>query len=145
MKLRLFKWDPFQTIALDFVTAKKAFGGFDVFADAFPLPPSMLLLNESLNLVSHAWWNLLLSFAAREKMLLETSVLQPTVSFSFMPLLSPFFIPSLWAFIALWWLELDYTNVAICFQLKYFLESLRWFICIHYLLRHYKLPCGREA
>ena len=56
--------------------------------------------------------------------------LEPEVSFSFMPLLSPFLIPSLWTFTALQWLELDYTKVAICFQLKYFLGSLQWFICI---------------
>lgn len=64
---------PNYCLGLNSVTAKKDFGGPDVFADAFPLPPSTLLLNESWTRWVKPGEVFCLSSAAMEKVFLETS------------------------------------------------------------------------
>lgn len=125
---------------------KKAFGGLGVFADAFPLPPSTLLLNESLNSVSQTWWSFLLILCCYGEGVLRDlspwSLTFPSPSCpSSLPSLSfPLNIHSS----SMTWIRL-YQTVAICFQLKYFLGSLQRFISIHCLLQHHKLYWNRAT
>ena len=147
MKLQLFKWEPFQITALDSTLwLQKGFWWTWCVCRCISLatihPASEWVPKlGGLNLVKFSAYPLLLGGRCSYR----PQSLEPDISFSFMPLFSPFLILSFDIHSSsMTWIRL-YQTVAICFQLKYFLGSLQRFICIHCLLQHHKLYWNRAT